>query len=215
MVLYCRSFIMTVTTPKIGTIYKIAGFIAFILLSYLGLRSYKISVEKLKINACIEEVGELMNNTIQAYSSQKDYNGYDYSTAVSLKLIPRRMFKVGYREAVNAYMGGVDVFYSSLYEMDDNKSFEISFQGLSSFGCRELMKVAWDEQQGISFIAVGGYKVATPSGVLDEILIDTPQQEIKKSNIFKAQDLAGASEKSIENACQCDENTCSVVWKFK
>ena len=37
-------------------IFKIGGFLAFIMLGYLGIRSYKQSVEKLKINPFISSI---------------------------------------------------------------------------------------------------------------------------------------------------------------
>ena len=201
--------------PQIGLIYKIAAFVAFILLGYLGLRSYKLSVEKLKINACIEEVGELVAKIQQVYSSTHDYKDFDYNTAVSLHIFPSKMFKEGINDAVNSYIGGIDVFYSSLYKIDDNKAFEIAFQGLSAMGCRELMQISWDEGTGADFIAVAGYSNPMPSGVLDEILYDQKQEDIKQKNIFKGSNVKFASKDKITEACKCKDNTCTVVWKFK
>ncbi len=206
---------MVKKTPQIKLIYKIAAFVAFILLAYLGLRSYKTSIEKMKINACIEEVGELVIKIQQAYSSARSYKDFDYKTAVSLHIFPPKMFKPGIKDAVNSYIGGIDVFYSSLYEVDDCKAFEIAFQGLSPMGCRELMRINWDEGTGADFIAVAGYPNPTPSGVLDEILYDKKQEDIKKQNIFKGTDVRFARADKIDNACKCDDNTCTVVWKFR
>lgn len=201
-------------TQKIRTIYKVAAFLAFIMLSYLGIRSYRHSVEKLKINACIEEVGELVGNIQRAYNHQLSYKDLDYNTAVTLNLIPQRMFKPGYSDAINSFIGGVDMFYSSWEEIDDNKAFEVSFQNISSEGCIELMKIQWDEGQNTDFIAVGGFANPTPSGVLDEILVNMKQADIKSSNIFKGTDVRFASTEKLERACGCKDRTCSVVWKF-
>lgn len=200
---------------QIRLIYKIGGFIAFILLSYLGIRSYRLSVEKVKINACIEEIGELVVNIQRVYSSTHSYKDFDYQTAVNLGVIPQRMFKEGIRDAVNSYIGGVDVFYSSLFTEDDNKAFEISFQGLSSYGCQELMKIDWNDGQGSDFIAVGGYANPTPSGVLDTVLYNDKQEDIKQPNVFKGGNARFVSADRIANACNCDDYNCSVVWKFK
>lgn len=206
---------MAEKTQQIRLIYKVAAFLAFILLGYLGLRSYRLSVEKLKVNACIEEVGELVANIQQVYSSTKSYKDFDYKTAVSLGIIPRRMFKEGISDAVNSYIGGVDMFYSSLFEENDNKAFEISFQGLSSFGCRELMRIDWSDGQGNDFIAVAGYPNPMPSGVLDGILYNQKQEDIVQSNIFKATNVRFVGLDKIANACKCDAYNCTVVWKFK
>lgn len=206
---------MVKKAPQIKLIYKIAAFVAFILLGYLGLRSYKTSVEKLKINACIEEVGELVMKIQQAYSSTHNYTDFDYNTAVSLHIFPQKMFKEGISDAVNSYIGGIDVFYSSLYKINDNKAFEIAFQGLSAMGCRELMRTSWDEGLSVDFIAVGGYSNPTPSGVLDEILYDQKQEEIKQRNIFKGSNVKFAPMDKITEACKCSNNTCTVVWKFR
>lgn len=206
---------MATAKQKVGTIYKIGGFLAFLMLGYLGIRSYRISVEQLKTNGCINEIGDLVASVQNAYLSQTSYKGLDYKTAVSMKLIPKKMFKEGFSEAVNSYFGGVDLYPSSLNEEDDNKAFEVSFQGLSSFGCINLMRMPWDEGQNISFIAVGGYASATPSGVLDLVLAATPQEEIKKKNVFKSSEVRLVGMDKIEDACNCPKDTCTVVWKFR
>lgn len=200
---------------NVRLIYKVAGFIAFILLGYLGLRNYKLSVEKLKVNSCIEEVGELVSNIQRIYSAAHNYKDFDYNMAVTLGIIPQKMFREGIHDAVNSYIGGVDFFYSSLFEEDDNKAFEISFQGLSSFGCQQLMKIDWSDGQGGDFIAVAGYANPTPSGVLDTILYNDKQEDISLPNVFKGTNVRYAGADKIANACRCDGNNCSVVWKFK
>lgn len=200
---------------QVRLIYKIAGFIAFILLGYLGIRNYRLSVEKMKINECVEEVAELVANIQRIYSSSHSYKDFDYNTAVSLGIIPRKMFKEGINDAVNPYIGGVDVFYSSLFEEDDNKAFEISFQGLSPMGCRELMHTDWATMMGNDFIAVAGYANPTPSGVLDGILYNMKQEDIAQRNVYKAEVASFANLDDITNACKCDGHNCTVVWKFK
>ena len=102
---------------KVGLIYKIAAFVAFLFLGYLGIRSYKESVEKLKINGCINELGEIIRNIQDMMGRNANgYQGLDYKLAVSLNFFPKQMFREGFNEAVNSYLGGVDLFYSSLGE---------------------------------------------------------------------------------------------------
>ena len=99
---------------QVRAIFQVGAWLAFIMLGYLGIRSYKLSVEKLKTNKCIEEI-ETLSRGIQFYfQGQRDYGEFNYKQAVSFKLIPKDMFKEGFTEATNAYMGGVDFFYSSL-----------------------------------------------------------------------------------------------------
>jgi len=200
--------------PKIGAIYKVAGFLASLMIGYLCLRGYRLSTEKLRTNSCIEEAGELINNIQSAYKSELTYETLEYKTAVTLNLIPKKMFKPGYREAINSYLGGVDMFYSSLWVEDDKKAFEISFQGLSQFGCSMLMRMQWDDGDNISYIAVGGYNTPTPSGVLDAITPDTKQEDIKDRHIFRPEYIRYASDSRINEVCACKKDTCTVVWKF-
>lgn len=200
---------------KIGAIYMIAGFLAFILMGYLGLRGYRNSVEQLKTNACIEEIGELVSNIQQAYRNEFDYESLNYKYAVMVNLIPKKMLRPDYNEAVNSYLGGVDMFYSSLNAEGDNKAFEVSFQGLSSFGCKALMRMQWDGGQDIGFIAVGGYSTPTPSGVLDEVLTTTKQENIRNSHMFLSSTVRYIDDMRLNNACACTDDTCSVVWKFR
>ncbi|CDA18271.1 MAG: type 4 pilus major pilin [Alphaproteobacteria bacterium] len=200
---------------QVRAIFQVGAWLAFIMLGYLGIRSYKLSVEKLKTNKCIEEI-ETLSRGIQFYfQGQRDYGEFNYKQAVSFKLIPKDMFKEGFTEATNAYMGGVDFFYSSLTPGDKNKAFEISFQGLSRYACVELVRMNWGSSDMSNLIAVAGYAAPTPSGVLDEIYPDTQQKDIKSRNIFMANEAPYVSLDKLESVCGCDGDNCSVVWKFR
>ena len=199
---------------KIGAIYKIGGFLAFLMLGYLGLRGYKNSVEQLKINGCIKDISILSYNIQETFRNQHDYGKLDYNQVVSLRAIPERMRHEGFGEALNSYLGGVDIFYSSFEKDRPYSAFEISFQGLSSQGCMALVKMNWDVNSGGNLIAIAGYPTATPAGVLDEIYPSTASKDIKESNVFKGADAPYVSNDRVERACACKKNICSVVWKF-
>ena len=49
---------------QVRAIFQVGAWLAFIMLGYLGIRSYKLSVEKLKTNKCIEEI-ETLSRGIQ------------------------------------------------------------------------------------------------------------------------------------------------------
>ena len=196
----------------VRVIFKIGAFLAFIMLGYLGIRSYKLSVEKLKINECTDEIIDFARNVQDAYRNQRNYGEIDYKTAEKLRLFPKKMKREGFKEFTNAFFGGVDIWYSSTSPENNNSAFEISFQGLSKFGCSSLMKLNLEE---IGAIAVGGYNKATPSGVLDEVYESTDQKDIKGYNIFKAKGIQYLANDKAEKACNCKEDVCTVVWKFK
>lgn len=200
---------------QVRLVFKLAAFGGFIMLGYLGIRSYRLSVEKLKINACIEEISELSQNIQERFMNQHYYGEIDYNTVDKMSLFPKRMFKPGYREALNAYGGGVDIFYSPLYEGDKYNGFEISFQGISNMACRELIKSQINASSLNNVVAVAGYGIPTPSGVLDEVYVNTPQNKITNHNIFKSETISMLTEEKLNNACTCKELTCSVVWKFR
>lgn len=196
---------------KVGLIYKLAAFVAFLFLGYLGIRSYKNSVEKLKINGCIDELGEITRNIQDMMGkNSNNYEGLDYKLAVSLKFFPKQMFREGFNEAVNSYLGGVDLFSSSLSGDNHTGAYEISFQGLSKMGCQALIKLKFD-----NLIAVGGYPNATPSGVLDEIYASTQPKDIKSRNILKSEETGFINPDILEAICGCSDDTCTVVWKFR
>ena len=197
---------------QVRLIFKLGAFGAFIMLGYLGLRSYRASIEKLRINECTDEIIELVMNIQDRLGRTGNYAGLDYNAVSQMNLFPKRMKKEGYREYVNAYFGGVDIFYSPREKGTTNDAFEISFQGVSSTGCKGLLRLNWE---GDSLIATAGYSVATPSGVLDEVYLSTKPEEIKKRNVFKGTAAMYASDDTLDAACACKENTCSVVWKFK
>lgn len=207
---------MSAQKQQVRMIFKLIAFGGFIMLSFLGIRSYRTAVELTKINMCIEQVGEISRNIQERFMSQRNYEGLDYKRAVSLNIFPKAMFKEGFKEAVNSYNGGVDMFYSSLGENNLNGAFEISFQGISDMACMHLIRMNWDGGQQENLIAVAGYRSATPSGVLDEIYPGTNQNQIKKHNIFKGNVARFASDSQLKDACQCSNgDTCTVVWKFR
>lgn len=206
----------TVKVGKVRLIYKLGGFLAFIMLSYLGIRGYKISVEKMKINGCVEEISELVRNVQYAYRSEYNYKTLDYEQAVRLRLIPEKMFKDGNKhDALNSFKGGIDIYYSSLHEKNDDKAFSVSFQGLSSNACKYLLMMPWDDGQNINMIAVSGFPIAQPSDVLNRVYTMTKQKDIKGFNIFKSDYVEQISLAELNRACNCEKNTCSVVWKFR
>ena len=98
----------------VRVIFQVGAWLAFIMLGWLGIRSYKLSVEKLKTNTCIDEIYELSNNIRDAFRSQNEYGEIDYKIIESMRLFPRSMMREGFREATNAYLGGVDIYYSFL-----------------------------------------------------------------------------------------------------
>ncbi|MBQ8751086.1 MAG: hypothetical protein IJZ30_05575 [Alphaproteobacteria bacterium] len=199
---------------NVRMIFKVGAFLAFIMLGYLGIRSYKRSVEKLKINKCTEEIISLVKNIQEAYFSSTDYGEFDYKTAERMKLFPSNMKREGFREVTNAYMGGVDVYYSSLTPDRNRSAFEVSFQGLSQMGCMALLRL---DLSNLNAIAVAGFATPTPSGVLDEIYVDTKPEEIKdRGRKFIARGIMYLSDEKAENACACkSKDECSVIWKFK
>lgn len=196
----------------VRVIFKIGAFLAFIMLGYLGIRSYKVSVEKLKINQCTDEIIDFARNIQDAFRNQRNYGEIDYKTAERLRLFPKKMKREGFREYTNAYYGGVDIWYSSKAPENEKSAFEISFQGLSQMGCIALLKTNLEE---IGAIAVAGYGNPTPSGVLDEIYETTTQAEIKGSNKFMAKGIQYLADDKAKKACSCKEDVCTVVWKFK
>ena len=205
----------TAKASKVRLIYKLGGFLAFIMLSYLGIRGYKISVEKMKINGCIEEISELVRNVQHAYRSEYNYGTLDYNQAVKMRLIPQKMFKKDGRDALNSFNGGIDIYYSSLHEKNDDKAFSVSFQGLSANACRTLLTMPWDEGQNITMIVVGGFPIAQPSDILNRVYTMTKQKDVKSFNIFKSDYLSQITTEELNRACSCPKNTCSVVWKFR
>ena len=60
---------MPAKKQQIRMIFKLAAFGAFIMLGWLGIRNYKASVEKVKINACIDELSEIVMNVQDRFSN--------------------------------------------------------------------------------------------------------------------------------------------------
>lgn len=203
---------MPAKKQQVRLVFKLAAFGAFIMLGWLGIRNYRASVEKMRTDKCIEEIGEIVMNMQDKFSSGR-FNDLDYKLAAKLQIFPKSMFREGSKEALNSYMGGVDIFYSALSEGMYYSAWEISFQGLSQFACINLIKMNWTNAQ---LVAVAGYGRATPSGVLDEIYPETIQDDIKQRNIFKGNLAPFIDEYRLEETCSCGgENVCTVVWKFR
>lgn len=199
---------------KIGMLYKLGAFLAFLMLGYLGIRGYDDSVERLKIKGCSDEIRELMINIKERFASARDYGTLDFKQVSNMRLFPKSMNKQGYSEPINSYTGGVDIFYSATSPESGNTAFEVSFQGLSKTGCIALMRLTLDDGTGRDYIAVGGFGSLVPAGALDEVYPDTPKEKMKK-NMFKSTEVQYTDVKLLENACACKDLTCSVVWKFR
>lgn len=197
---------------EIRLVFQIGAWLLFIMLGYLGLRGYRQSVEKLKTNACQDEIFELANGIQEFFRNAPDYGNLDYKQVVSFKLIPKKMFREGFTEATNSYHGGVDFYYSSLSPERQHSAFEISFQGLSQYGCMSLLRMNWGTASASLLIAVAGYSSPKPAGPLDEIY---PGMKIKASNIFKPEDALYLSDERAEQICSCSDYDCTVVWKFR
>ncbi len=200
---------------QVRLVFKLLAFGGFIMLSYLGIRSYRNAVEMTKINICIDQISEISRNVQEKYMNSRGYDGLDYKRAIALNVFPKNMFKDEFKEAVNAYNGGVDLFYSSLGKEQPVGAFEVSFQGVSDMACIHLIRMNWDGGMQTNLIAVAGYASAMPSGVLDEIYPGTDQNTIKKNNIFKGNVARFADDYTLEDICRCSDDTCTVVWKFR
>ena len=193
----------------------IGVFIACIMLGYLGMRNYKTSVEKLKINKCIEEITHIVMKIKDKYRNARNYADLDYQMAVQLNIFSPQMLKNDYGEALHSYKGGIDIYYSAISKTNENGAFEVSFQGLSSYACQNLIQIEFNKYGGNMLIAVGGYSIAMPSGVLSEIYPEIKQRDIKENNIFISSEIKYISKEKLENICNCQKNTCTVVWKFR
>ena len=73
----------------------------------------------------------------------------------------------------------------------------------------------WGTNSGDTLIAVAAFTSPTASGQLDEIYPSMKQSEIKKKNIYKANDAKFISDDKLENICGCKGDKCSLVWKFR
>ena len=66
-----------------------------------------------------------------------------------------------------------------------------------------------------SVIAVAGYGKPMPSGVLDEIYLETKQEDIKPRNVYKGDVSPFMDDYRVKEICNCEEDYCTVVWKFR
>jgi hypothetical protein len=64
-------------------------------------------------------------------------------------------------------------------------------------------------------IAVAGYARQTPSGVLDEIYPGMKQSDVKPRNVFMKSTAQYVASDKLASICDCPNDTCSVVWKFR
>ena len=200
---------------QVRTIIWVVAFLGFIMLSYLGIRSYRISVEKMKINQCRDDLIEIVMNMQDKYRNQRNYGEFDYVKAVAMKIIPKRMFHTGIKDAIHSYMGGIDFFYSGLDIYNPYSAYEVSFQGISKMACMDLFKMDWGTNSGDTLIAVAAFTSPTASGQLDEIYPGMKQADIKKKNIYMANDARFIADDKLENICNCSGDKCSLVWKFR
>ena len=57
---------------QVRAIFQEGAWLTFIMLGYLGIRSYKLSVEKVKTNKCIEEINTLWRGIQIDFQDKRD-----------------------------------------------------------------------------------------------------------------------------------------------
>ena len=185
---------------------EMLGVLAIVgVLSVGGIAGYSKAMMKFKTNQIVDQVSTIVTNIKTLYAQQKNYNGLDNDTAISIGAVPNELGTS--TDLTNSFGGSVFIITNS----DD--TFEIYFDSLPKEACITLATNDWGNSSGLIAIQA----TSTEYWVLNEF---SKGCEGDAANSL-ALACPGGSVVSVPmppqiaaQACNCTGNTCTVGWKY-
>ena len=194
------------TNPIGRSMIEMLGVLAIVgVLSVGGIAGYSKAMMKFKTNQIVDQVSTIVTNIKTLYAQQKNYNGLDNDTAISIGAVPNELGTS--TDLTNSFGGSVFIITNS----DD--TFEIYFDSLPKEACITLATNDWGNSSGLIAIQA----TSTEYWVLNEF---SKGCEGDAANSL-ALACPGGSVVSVPmppqiaaQACNCTGNTCTVGWKY-
>ena len=146
---------------------EMLGVLAIIgVLSVGGIAGYSKAMNKFKTNKVADNVSMLVANIKTLYAQQKTYNGLTNQTAVDMGVVPDELGTTS--DLTNAFNGSVYISVADSTNDDDNKAFNIVFDGLSREACITLATNDWGSGYSSGLIAIAAQGKSIGNKVLSD-----------------------------------------------
>lgn len=198
---------------------EMLGVLAIIgVLSVGGIAGYSKAMTKFKTNQIADQVSTIVTNIKTLYAQQKNYEGLNNASAVSMEIIPDELGS-DYDNLTNPFNGRI-IVRSDYYDVN---GFIISYSGLPKEACISLVTNDWGVSASSGLIAVAAAKESTTVveyNAWGSMHIGCQGEEDISHGAYVA--CPGGSVLSVpmspekaSAACDCDDgNTCSVGWMY-
>ena len=146
---------------------EMLGVLAIIgVLSVGGIAGYSKAMNKFKTNKVADNVSMLVANIKTLYAQQKTYNGLTNQTAVNMGVVPDELGTTS--DLTNAFNGKVYISAADSTTENDDKAFNIVFDGLSREACITLATNDWGSGYSSGLIAIAAQGTSIGNNVLSD-----------------------------------------------
>ena len=146
---------------------EMLGVLAIIgVLSVGGIAGYSKAMNKFKTNKVADNVSMLVANIKTLYAQQKTYHGLTNQTAVDMGVVPDELGTTS--DLTNAFNGKVYINTADSTTDNDEKAFNIVFDGLSREACITLATNDWGSGYSSGLIAIAAQGTSIGNKVLND-----------------------------------------------
>lgn len=146
---------------------EMLGVLAIIgVLSVGGIAGYSKAMNKFKTNKVADNVSMLVANIKTLYAQQKIYHGLTNQTAVDMGVVPDELGTTS--DLTNAFNGKVYISTADSTTDNDEKAFNIVFDGLSREACITLATNDWGSGYSSGLIAIAAQGTSIGNQVLND-----------------------------------------------
>lgn len=148
---------------------EMLGVLAIIgVLSVGGIAGYSKAMNKFKTNKVADNVSMLVANIKTLYAQQKTYHGLTNQTAVDMGVVPDELGTTS--DLTNAFNGKVYISTADSTTDNDDKAFNIVFDGLSREACITLATNDWGSGYSSGLIAIAAQGTSIGNKVLNDTI---------------------------------------------
>ncbi len=176
---------------------EMLGVLAIIgVLSVGGIAGYSKAMNKFKTNKVADNVSMLVANIKTLYAQQKTYAGLTNESAVAMGVVPDELGTT--KDLTNAFNGKVYINTADSTNDDDNKAFNIVFDGLSREACITLATNDWGSGYSSGLIAMAAQGSEIGDKVLSDKIGCTGAEGVNFKTAKKTQEDTEAETSSVQ-----------------
>ena len=178
---------------------EMLGVLAIIgVLSVGGIAGYSKAMNKFKTNKVADNVSMLVANIKTLYAQQKTYHGLTNQTAVDMGVVPDELGTTS--DLTNAFNGNVYINTADSTANNDDKAFNIVFDGLSREACITLATNDWGSGYSSGLIAIAAQGTSIGEKVLNDKIGCTGGTFVQFKTASSNSPSTGAPEASSSDA---------------